>query len=191
MGGFQVIAALFFLVLFVLPAIKKGLERMAEQQRQQGGGAEDDVTYKAPPEEIQEFLQSLAEARGARQQAPPRQAPVQAPPPQRAAPAPRPTPPMGRLVSVSPPLTVGRGAGDIRPARPAKRAARAVTPRGKPIVAPKPAAPPAQPARKGIDVAVLLSGTKTLKQAVVWSEILGRPVSLRKSRRHAPPTGER
>jgi hypothetical protein len=141
--------------------IKRMLEALQEQARVERGPEPD---WEASPEQIREFLQSLEGEEQPEAPAPERAA-VQAPRPRAAQPA--------EEVSFRPPSAPR---GRARPERPpARRRRRAEAP-----PTPAKAEPPHPPAITAEDPREF-----DLRKAVVWAEILGRPVSLRRDRRTA------
>ncbi|MHC4788515.1 MAG: hypothetical protein ACYS8K_04830 [Planctomycetota bacterium] len=174
-------------ILFVFGgALKKLLERVAQQVQADREGGE---AFQASPEEIEKFLRGL----GVRGEPPaPEGHPPAAAEPQRAfGPAEAAEPPPAQLRQArQPPAPAGRRAPARRLAVPrprrqaepeaedlrarltaAERVGRPPAPAPPPVAVPSGARPP-----RGAD----------LRQAVIWAEILGTPVGLRRLRRRPP-----
>ncbi|MHC4592051.1 MAG: hypothetical protein ACYS8L_05065 [Planctomycetota bacterium] len=206
-----------FIAIIVFSVLGRGLKRLMERAaeqtdaRQGRGGA-----YEATPEEVRTFLRSLEAARQPQVRAD-AQAPAAAPHttlgvleaaelvvPQRAPVRQRARLP-AQQVPQAPvrPVEVPRE----REGRPARRPAvrrvarmeRAVSTRGRrperQAAAParavraqkaRPAKAPAEALKAAAVTPLALRGL-SLRQAVVWSEILGAPISLRRLRRRTPP----
>jgi hypothetical protein len=177
-------------MLMIFGALKKLFERLAEKAQADG---DEDEHYEASPEDIRAFLQSLGTA--ARGPAAPRRpaprAAAQGLPPESVS-APPPAPPQAAL-DVLPLVSSERVSGAPvqlsrelpsaakkrrrrRPAAPLQRVTRRV------------AAPPARTPEAGLSSRSSLRRV-SLKQAVIWSEILGSPVSMRRARGPRRPVG--
>ena len=189
------IIVVIVVLLFVISGLKKLWQRLEEEA---AAGPAARPEFEATSDEIKEFLQGLQAAQPARVQheAPPLRGGadgiltvLDVAEPRPAAPAERrevPLPPS--RVSAETPTAVRRPAARAQPAR---------RPRRRPGRRPREAPPSAGaddaweakvPARalKAAAVTPLALRGFGLKQAVVWSEVLGRPVGLRRSRRRPP-----
>ncbi len=158
----DLVIVFIFIVVILISLVRKGLEKLAEQAGRAGEGA---APFEASADEIEKFLRGLGKPPGPQEQPEPPAEPAQRP----ARPRPERTRP-------------------LRSPQGARRARR--LPRER-----KPAAPePQQEAvlgrkeRAGKGLASLRRAGFTLRDAVVWLEILGRPVSMRRHRHHMPPT---
>ena len=178
---------IFFIIIFA-GGIKKLLQILAKQMAPPEGQPR---SIEAAPDQIREFLDRM---QGVRR---PPEAPVQ--PPQRAQAAEelapgwepgefvplaveveeelpeRPALEPAQPQALEPPPVLTRKRA--RPKKPRKRRPERVAPAPQAKEAP-PAAPPGPKGIKEWD----------LKQAVIWSEILGRPVSRRRRPGHHPPS---
>ncbi len=186
MGVDDLILGLLFLGFIIFGAIKKVLEATGEQRARGGSGSTD---YEAGAAEIKQFLQSLGAGETSRKPSESKTQPS------------RPTPPEPEVVqpeSPSPEPTLAqrqrRAAQRAQAATPGAQAAsrsrrRTRKPAGKPAAGAqaekKPEKAP-EPLKKR-----LLPGGFGLKQAVVWAEILGPPVSFRRHKHHVPPSANR
>ncbi len=191
MSATDVVIGLVFLALFLLPALKKILEAAGEQGRE-AGRQRPQGQFEASPADIRDFLESIASGRQpgreARAEAEGAAGPGEAragggqPPP-----VPRRQPP--RAVSRrSSRRSPGMQRAERRLARARKEAA-AVAPAAAPSREVRSAVGPPPQRRRAAQAAA--SGEFSLKRAVVWSEILRPPVSLRRSHHHVPPAAER
>jgi len=198
-------ALLIFLIVVGGSVLRKILEHLSQQVRTMPPEEEE---YEATPEEIREFLRSLEgrQAAGAEPGAAPQPRPeLEALPPKGrllvdaqapAAPAelePRLEPLRPAAAPVRPETGFPAPAPARARARPARRAAPArarrrperETPLPRPLeqaLAPAKQPAPEAPRRRGASVQDLRGWD--LRQAVIWSEILGPPLSMR--RRRAP-----
>ncbi|MGD2174249.1 MAG: hypothetical protein PVJ27_02510 [Candidatus Brocadiaceae bacterium] len=176
----DLIIGLIFLGIIVFSVIKKALESLAEKTERgaaRGGG------YEASAREIQDFLKSLGVQQEPEEQpgrAPREQARAEARV-QRAQAARRMGPPAG------PPTAPRMRERRREPAKKRRKRRKTVPPQREE----KPAATEPSEARQKVGPALPPSGRLSLKQAIVWSEILGPPVSLRRSRHHVPPATEK
>ncbi len=172
---------LFFIIvlIFAISAIKRAMENAAKEA---GKNAPLGRDPEAGPSEVEEFLRSLQQAR--RQQAQVQARPGRPQAAQRQ--AMRPQPP----VPAEEPFWQEAGRPPVREARPAAPAVRPVRVRRprKPdvddhvetLVAKQPVKESPPPEAKPV-VAVPASLKKVgLKEAVIWSEILGPPLSKRR-----------
>ncbi|MHC5034488.1 MAG: hypothetical protein ACYTFZ_05590 [Planctomycetota bacterium] len=201
-----------FIAIIVFSVLGRGLkrlmERVAEQADTRQGRGE---AYEATPEEVSAFLRSLEVARRptvrADAQAPAAAAPTalgvleaaelvvpqQAPRRQRAPLPPQQVPQVPARPAGVPREREGRPAQrpSVRRVPRPERAASARRRRPeRRTEAPAPAArAPKAPAEalKAAAVTPLALRGLSLRQAVVWSEILGAPISLRRLRRRTPP----
>jgi hypothetical protein len=177
------------IAIFVISAIKRAMETAsqgAQKRQQQGRDAE------ASPTEVEEFLRSLQHARRQLEQA------GQQRPGAPAAPVAQATPPPARLEEEvllwqAPAVAAVRTRQPAAPAVRPKRVRRQPKPTDDDVVetlvatepvkeSPPPAPPPAAvapPALKKVG----------LREAVIWSEILGPPLSVRRRRGHAAKGG--
>jgi hypothetical protein len=179
-------SGVFWLIIavFVIGRVIKSIKGAAEQQAAAGA---DEEGFEAAPEEIQEFLRSLttaAQRRAAGAEGPPAVAVRREPRPvraarQRAAQAPFWTPPPPVQ-----PKPAARPTAKPQPSRASRK--KRVAPRKSPpreVLAARPPAQTAPKPRRGGKAPILALRGTDLKRAVVWSEILGPPVSLRRTRR--------
>jgi len=176
MEEFAILILIGFIVL-VNAIIRKLAQSMARQQRAAGEGAQ----YEATPEQVRKFLQEIAG--GAR--------PAQAPPAARPAAGPVQPPVVPPIVPVEPEgqPAVPPAARVSPPSPPPRRPTRRRRDRRRPRPA-QPALPVQEEVAAAARRAPVATGLRgfDLKQAVVWSEILGRPVSMRRHIGHRPPT---
>lgn len=202
----EAIVPLIVIIIFALSGLKKLLQSVAEQAQE--GRGEDSGEYVASPSDLQDFLRGLEQARreqgGAAAQAGAGQGRAAEGAPQR-----RRRPQEGAARA--------RGGGRQAAARRAERSlevqqgatafweqteAEETPPpptekkreeKPKPAVrAEAAAARKAEPSRERPELPALTpEGLKSadLRQAVIWSEILGPPVSKRPRPGHVPPTG--
>ena len=160
-----IIIGLFFAVGSI---VKRAMEAAAEKERQR---PKEDREFGASPDQVGEFLE---EVRRGRQAA----VPVEEYP---AAPAEMVQPVMPTR-PVEPPPTPAPQAKPRRAKKGKKTSASEPA-----LTSAQPSAPPAAPAAPVAPVAFRLADTD-LKKAIVWSERVGRPVSMRKRIGHRPPT---
>ena len=187
----DLIPIIIFLVIIIASGMRKLFKTVGQQQET------GTPTYTAPSSDVEEFLERTRRMQAGQQEAegePRWENPIaeliEEPRPQEEQrveifdflrpPQPlRPQPPL---------LAVGPAPTAVRPAERKKAAPRPRKPRSaaaaRPRVQPKKKAP-APPAEGRIPLHMSRSD---LRQAVVWSEILGRPVSMRRHRGHRPPT---
>jgi len=184
------IVGIIVVLFVVLGLIKRALEHVSGQEEGRAGASRG---YEATPDEVREFLESLRTAhRPAQAEAQPMQeeaGPVRVALPQEQAQV---LPPVGGDV-LERPFTVP----DVEPWRspPATRRRRRAPAerteaRRRPVAAPKPEQPPGLPVAAAGLVPPLALKRMSLRDAIVWSEILGKPVSLR-ARRPGPPERRR
>jgi len=177
MGVDTILFIIFIVVVLFGGAVKKLLDKLQEQLAAQG---RDRVDYEASPEQVMEFLEGLRTAQRPRvggQEAPAGEGLREA---RARAELPRPIvlPPQLERQAPSPP-PAPRVAPRKRPRRRAEAPSPTAARRKK-----EPALPPQ--ARKAAAVTPLALRGTDLRQAVVWSEILGPPVSMRRSRTRPP-----
>lgn len=206
MEGPQVDAIISVIVIVVLVLIGGGLKKFKDVLGEEVPAEQKPrADYEASPEEIREFLRGMSAAR------PPEVAPSarpeaaleQAPAPVREAvdlgePLATPLP----ATAVAPPGPVREGRARVAQPRPPRQVSTARAPRKSKVGALQqaPAAPPELPkghkvppaavkAAAGMPVAF---GSLSLKQAVIWSEVLGAPLGVRRrrqaARRQGPPS---
>ncbi|MFO7958806.1 MAG: hypothetical protein R6X33_17095 [Candidatus Brocadiia bacterium] len=174
----DIVIALIFIGIFIASILKK----YAESVGQEGQEGQTRADFEAPADEIQQFLRSL----GAGQQ--PGQ---QAPEPQRAGPQQErreERPQRQRPQQRGRPRGVPRGSVQARSeaARERREAQRRRAERAR-----KEAAAIRRKTAGKREAAAEKPEGFSLKQAVIWSEILGPPLALRPGGRHQPPTEER
>lgn len=183
MGAADVIIALVFLSLFLLPALKKILE--AAQQGEGADRGQAQREFEASPENVREFLESIAGRRQADRQgqgrAPGRREPPSPPPRLRR----QPERPSARQRSGRSP---SMRRAERRIARTRREAAAKAQAAQKAEETPSAPAPGRRPEKR---VEAPRAGKFNLKRAVVWSEILRPPVSMRPFRHHVPPSAHR
>ncbi len=177
MGLDTILFIIFIVVVLFGGAVKKLLDRLQEQVAAQG---RDRVDYEASPEQVMEFLEGLRTEQQPQvggQEAPVGEGLREA----RARPElPRPIVASPQLERQAPsPLPLPRVAPRKRPRRRAEAPSAAGARRKK-----EPALPPQ--AQKAAAVTPLALRGTDLRQAVIWSEILGPPVSVRRSRLRPP-----
>lgn len=154
------------LVVVVVSLIKKALAAAAQRAEQP---EPEEGEYRASPDRVRQFLEQVMRGRA-------RPAQPTAPPSAELARTPE------SVEVASPVFPVAAPAPQTEPTAPTRR--RRPTGR-KRAAAPRP--PAAQPAEPVVPGGVRLADTD-LKKAVIWSEILGRPVSVRPRIGHRPPT---
>jgi len=174
MGGGDAIILIIFVIIFVISGLKRLLQMLAEQAEGERAQRPD---VEATPTEIEEFLRGLQAARRQQPQARARQ--VAAPRAGRiAARAPAEAPPAAPFWQEG-----GPGAREPVPQVRPTRVQRRPEPK-EPAPGPTPARERAEaaPAAAATPVAVTPAGLKriSLKDAIVWSEILGPPLSMRR-----------
>jgi len=186
------------IVIFVIVMVVIGLVKVLRQFA--GGTVEDERQpgpYKASQNQIGEFLRQLG-----MEPAPPR---ALERPPGEQAPEPQRMRVQETLAPSIPPL-VPTGVVELVPepeepaAAPPPRPPRHEPRRAPEMVAPSPrkrkrtvgTRPPARKGRRPAESVARLSRAPggSLKQAVVWSEILGKPLSLRPSLGYRPPSAD-
>lgn len=192
--------AIFWLVVIVFVigrAIKKSVEGAAAQQKAET----EDETYAASPEEVREFLRGLGPRPAPRVQAPAAggagivrdvlaalggESVAAAERPRIARPAP------WEAEKSRPAATRAPARSPRRPRRP-RREEQPRPPTAERPPSRRPEAPPVIPGRPGgrggTPLRFALRG-RDLRKAIVWAEVLGPPVSLRRSRRPALPPRE-
>jgi hypothetical protein len=204
MAGGNIIGPVILLLFFVVPALVKKILSMVQEQAKPDQGERG--TYEATPDEIADFLRSIERGRAqAQPEAGPRpaagepgrpaggvamqvpEAPA-APAMPEAAALVRPTlrrPARAPKQRAEAPARAA-SAGRARTAKPRKRTRRTRRPAQQ---APRTAK--ARPAKKGKGVRAVVPAKRApatprsaadLRQAVIWSEILGPPVSVRRRR---------
>lgn len=211
---------IIFAIIIIIVIIGRVLQAVGESQKKgprdaQGReGGRRPKSYTASPDDIRQFLAGLG-APTARQ--PRREEDEEQPPPPPPEPASPPLyEPEAGAVFKSTPIDAapeqlvddgrsgGMPAGPVlgQPAEPMKRSRRTRTAAQKGGRQKKSAAAaqarrhlktestPVSAARPGLPTAASLRGGN-LKQAVIWSEILGRPVGLRRMRGNRPPASRR
>ncbi len=181
-GLLEAVVPLIVVLFFILGGLKKALEAAGQAQQRAKGRAGGD--FEASPEEVQEFLRGLEAAHGKPAAEPPEDRPGrQAAEPVRE--RKRPQPLWEAAGEAEPATSVSARQATIARARRARRA----RPReDRKSIVPKPAAETADqsvPAEAAVAPAALKKFG--LRQAVVWSEILGPPVSRRRVPGHRPP----
>lgn len=177
MGVDTILFIIFIVVVLFGGAVKKLLDKLQEQVAAQG---RDRIDYEASPEQVMEFLEGLRTAQQPQvggQEAPAGEGlrEVRARP---ELPKPIVVPPQLERQAPSPPQQP-RVAPRKRPRR------RVAAPSAPGARRKKEAAVPPQARRAAAVTPLALRGTG-LRQAVVWSEILGPPVSVRRSRQRPP-----
>ena len=205
----ELVPIIVILVFIGIGILRKLMEYASRQAGEEGGPAED---YETPPDEVRRFLEEIRSARQPMAPVPAAQAEPRAPTPMEQlfgsfaraqepgepvvielepaleavqveeppAQAPRmgaPEQPRAAIVPVPTPRKPRR-----KPARRKKRPSR------KPVTARREPEPAKPEAKKPADIKALKTGRLTLRQAVIWSEILGTPVGLRRYKGHRPPT---
>ena len=162
-----VVMIIIGLLVLVSTIAKRVMQAAAEGEHR---GEPEDREFRAPRGKVREFLEEVQRSRQ-----------ETAVPVQEVPPAPAETP---RRVTLPPPLPAPAPQARPRAARRVAKRPRELRARERPI---PPAQPPAPTAGPVVPTAVRLADTD-LKKAVVWAEILGRPVSMRRRRGHEPPT---
>ena len=170
------------IVVVVVSRVLKGARSEDEKRKV----ARDQEGFEAAPEEIQEFLRSLStaaqrKAEGVRAQP---EAAVQPRPAQAALPRPtdtafweaKPTRQPTPVVAVPTPRPKRS-----KPRRKSQPTARRKSPPPEVLAAREPVAVPKPTSSRGAPI-LALRGTD-LRRAIVWSEVLGPPMSLRRNRR--------
>jgi len=170
------------ILVVVIRRLLKGAREGAKRQ----GGARAEKGFEAAPEEIQAFLRSLTAAkqqRAAGVQERPAVAAGQRPAQASAPRAAEPTFWKGKPVRQPMPVVTPRPQPRTKrtKARKQKPVQRRKSPPREVLAAREPAAAP-KPTHGRAAPVLGLRGTD-LKRAVVWSEVLGPPVSLRRNRR--------
>ncbi len=169
-----------FAFILVFNIIRKAAEALARQQA--AARREAETTYKASPAQVREFIEQVRRATGdltqeLRTEPSPEQA-AEPPPGVESEPEVLPAVEVAPLIEAEP--AVRRAAAPL-PALPQPEARPAPRRRRKrPAVAAAgrlPETTPSAPAAAGFD----------LRQAVIWSEILGPPLCLRRRVGHRPP----
>lgn len=180
---------IIIMFVFILGAVMRKLREVIGEQLDTEEGAQADD--EAPPEQIKRFLESLGVAR-------PPQAGVDvqaAGAPQRGAVAAEAAEPfVARPEQAQQPFrgaVEGPAAVRVPPREPElKRERRRKVEEPSRRIEAAERKPPREviaEARKAVAVTPLALRKWDLKQAVAWSEILGRPVGLRRTRRRPPP----
>ncbi len=193
--GPQIIPIIIILFFVFGGAIKRMLEQL---QQQAGGGGEDEGGYEATADEIRRFLERSRSPRAMEGEQPVPPAEVRPP---RAAAGPQPARPgMGDAGSLIEQLFMGPSAEEARLTERleerrreaamqerARREEEAKREKARRAEARREAARREERARQAAAAeTVAKGGDFDLKRAVIWAEILGRPVSLR-DRRGGPP----
>jgi len=153
--------------LFRKLAESKEQQRLAEQQRQQPQGQDEETDYVADEEQVRRFLESL----GARQAQVQQPQPKPGPPPSRPPAPPPPEPVVLRPVPKAP--RAPARAHRPPPARPEPTRAPRPAPTAKVMTEEKEAEPPGLQKAAPVDP-LALSWLPSLQRAVVLSEILQR-----------------
>ena len=169
----DVVGVVILLLIVVGSLVKKAVEAAGQAGAQQAG---QKGAFEASASQIADFLRGLDGQR-------------QAKPAAVAAPEEGPRGP-----SLRSDVAARRARGAVLPAAP-----EAAAPTERRRRARRPARPRLQPAETArsetvqtvAGVGLPAAGRHGLRAAVVWSEVLGRPVSLRRSHRHRPPSLER
>lgn len=180
MGTDTIIFLIFVLVFVFGGAIKKFIERLNEQGQ---AGRRPRADFEATPDELAEFLRGLSAARRPAARAEARPAA-----PDRfweALPA-EPEPETLRTALMAAPAATAPAARP-RPAEPRRRRRPAASRRARPAESGRPTAEavPAEAAKAAAAFPLALRGMG-LRNAVVWSEVLGPPVALRQRRGRRP-----
>ncbi len=178
---------IFFIIvlIFIVSAIKRAMEKAADEAKKNAPKGRD---FEASPSEVEEFLRSLQKARRQQTQ-------VQA---QRGAPRAQPARPQARpaegmrpraQAAAEAPFWMGESRGAVRSVKPAAPAARPVRVRRpaerdaddhvEALVAREPVKEEPPPKPKAAVVTPPQLRKVSLKDAVIWSEILGPPLSRR------------
>jgi hypothetical protein len=169
----DIVIALIVVGIFIASILKKYAESVG-QEREEGQTRAD---FEAPADEIQQFLRSLGAGQPPGQQAPEPQQERREEPPQRQRPQQRRRP-------------RGVPRGSVQARAEADRERREAQRRRAERARKEAAAIRRKTAGKREAAAEKAEGF-SLKQAVIWSEILGPPLALRPGGRHQPPTEER
>ena len=152
-------------LLFAVGSIVKRAMRAAGQQDR--GRPQRGREFRASRDKIREFLEEIRQGR------------------QATAPAPEPPAvPLEMLPPVAPARAVQPPPTPVQQAKP--RRAKKRKKAGAESLAAMPAQPSAPPAQAAAPPAFRLPKTD-MQKAIVWSEIIGRPVSMRKRIGHRPP----
>jgi hypothetical protein len=174
---------IFWIIVILLFVIGRALKSAKDATGRQGEAVPDDEGFQATPDEIQDFLRSLnaaAQRRGAGVNVAPEVGErARLTPPQATQPA------FWEGVAPVQPMPVVETPRPQRPRRaqaPRKAPARRKAPPREVLVATPPAAPAPQKQQGTAAHRLALRGTD-LRRAVVWSEVLGPPVSCRRARR--------
>jgi hypothetical protein len=193
------IGVIVFLIIIIISVIGRIIQAAADRTESSNGGGAGrggEGQYSASPDDIRQFLEGLESPRRAQQTKQRQQPPA---PPRQAPPEPEPAP--TRLAEQSHDTwETGSGQEQGMPSGPVleqptsgatgrsaeKKAARrrALAARKKKLAAQrkrKAAVTSTEPSR------VSAPGKDDLKSAVIWSEILGPPVSRRRRPGHRPP----
>jgi hypothetical protein len=182
------LGALIFLAIFIIVMAAKGIKTLAQaagaQAEKKEEGKEGGVAFRAPLDKIQQFMQSLEAARQPEQPPAPKPAVPEQPEarslliPEEALPAVPFVEPHAAEPITAPP----RAERHERPRPPKRRRARRRSRDARGGLAEQaPQEAPAQAEKEAGALPVTLRG-RGLRQAIVWSEVLGRPVSMRARR---------
>jgi outer membrane biosynthesis protein TonB len=169
--------------------VRRAMEAAAQKERRRPQG---DREFRASRDQIREFLEDIRQGRQATAPAPePPAEPVEELREFPAEPVEElrqfPAEPAEELQPVAPPRPVEVPPAPVPQAKP--RRARKRKGAAAEVRAPVPAQPSAPPAEPAAPPAFRVPDID-LKKAMVWSEIIGRPVSMRRRIGHKPPTLE-
>jgi hypothetical protein len=165
-----------FIIIFLVSGVRKMLEAL-QKEAQKGAARKPD--FEASPSEVEEFLRNLQEAR--RQQGQVQAGPgrLQRVPRQGTrAQAPRPETPFWQEQAREQANEEGPSVPAVRPVRVRRREPRR-EPTVETLVAPPAGKEPAAPAVKPAAPPPPKLKAMSLRDAVIWSEILGAPLSMR------------
>jgi len=167
-------------LIFIISAVKRMLESLAREAQKNAPRGGD---FEAGPSEVEEFLRGLQQARGQQPQVQARPGRLQAP--------------VRRGMAAGAPLLedallTGEGRGPAAPAvRPVRvrRHRRAEDDVVETLVAREPAKEGPSPEARPAAVAPAVLEKMSLRDAVIWAEILGAPVSKRRRADGGRPCG--